>query len=181
MTSLFRRLDDATCAFLTGHSRRDLDRVRRRRLYLLGRRLVASQQKDAEWAQKWDEKLYLQSSADASSDLLEQFEQSSGRRGGAALLYEIEIYRAWLGPRRIWTQVRALDGSLEYVLQPLHTRSIVPNKLYGKLFDGLREEGVGYTFMNKLRLSVSRWHSVLTPFLRLRSLFSRHERLSGPP
>lgn len=181
MNSILRRLDNAACAFLTGHSRRDLDRVRRRRLYLMGRRLVASRQKDAEWAQKWDEKLYLQSSADASSDLLEQFEQSSGRCGGAALLDEIEIYRAALSPRRIWTQVRTLDGSLENVLQPLHARSIVPHKLYGKLFDGLREEGVGCTFMNKLGLSVSRWHRVLTPLLRLRSLFSRRERLSGPP
>jgi hypothetical protein len=36
--SLFRRLDDALSAFATGHSRRDLDRVRRRHVALHGLR-----------------------------------------------------------------------------------------------------------------------------------------------
>ncbi|MCC0035452.1 MAG: hypothetical protein H6887_09350 [Hoeflea sp.] len=51
--SLFRRLDDALCAFATGHSRRDLDRVRRRRVWCLAERLALWHEKRAVGASDW--------------------------------------------------------------------------------------------------------------------------------
>ncbi|WP_146119542.1 hypothetical protein [Phyllobacterium phragmitis] len=184
MGSLLRRFDDAACAFCHGHSRRDLDRVRRRRLLLLGQRLVASRERRAEWAESFDDVLFFQSSADAAFDLLEHFHQSGGRLGDAALLEEIEIDRARLCARRVWAHLCSRDGTHENVLEKWNAAPILSNKRYGKLFEGLGEKGVLRPFVHKLRIRVPYWHRVFSPLFRRFHL--AFERLSnrascGPP
>jgi len=97
--SLFRRLDDALCAFATGHSRRDLDRTRRRHVALHGLRCARglihyADVLDEPWREggppsgmgKWD-----RSRAKTAKRLARRLVQGSCRASEAALRQIVHI------------------------------------------------------------------------------------------
>lgn len=174
--SLLRRLDDAFCAFRTGHSRRDLDRVRVRRLTLLGRRWVERQERIAAENEFFQE--YFRGSAQSSRDLFEKYAQSRGRVGSAALLQSLEVERLCLRSRRIglWAQVGSLDGPDEYTLQQLKAAPVFSDEFYGKLYEGLREEFVLDPLQNKLRCGIRHGRRFLRA-VKVRWLFCIHGKL----
>lgn len=174
--SLLRRLDDAFCAFRTGHSRRDLDRVCRRRLELLGSRLVKRHERSAEkvvFARELFGEL-----AKSALDLLENFRQSRGRTGAADLLKTLEIERSRLRSSRMgmWAQVCSFDGADEYTIEHLKAVPVFSDERYGKLFEGLREQLVLDPFENKARFGVGHGRRLLLG-LKVRWLFCVHGKI----
>jgi len=90
--SLRRRIDDALCAFATGHSRRDLERVRRRRVWCISERLALWHEREAVGASDW----YAE----------ERRSRAAALRGGAQ-----DFLHALDGPRlRGLSQLLFVDG-----------------------------------------------------------------------
>jgi len=158
---LSRRFADALCAFRTGHSVRDLDRVRTRRLLLLGRRLLQSRRKVAEEAFLLPELFWA--SHRRAANLVRKLGKRGGRIARPALLQELEVERSSLRSSRMraWAEVRSLDGSREDAVEELKAAPVFSDEGYGKLLDGLGEERVLDSLQHKLRRGVRYWHRFL--------------------
>lgn len=173
---LSRRLADAACAFHTGHSVRDLDRVRTGRLVLLGRRLAATRRKTADDAVLMTER--FERSHRRATDLVKQLGERGGRIVRSALLKEIEIERASLRSRRMgaWSKIRSLGRDGEDASEELKAAPVFSDERYGKLFEGLGEESVLDPLQHKLRLGIGYWHRFLRA-VRIRIHFCLHGKL----
>lgn len=165
---LLRRLDDALCAFVTGHSRRDMDRVRMRRLALLGGRLSARLRREASVHR---ESLFLgdilaehkSASADAADSLVRAILDHRDRSVAAILLAKLEVDRASLYTLHIGrgTQIRARGRLSEDTLKRLDAAFVRSNERYGKLLEGLGKHRVLDALQHKLRLRIGNWHGFL--------------------
>lgn len=139
---LARRLDDALCAFRTGHSRRDLVRVNRRRLRLLCERAIESGQReiDADWTGLVG--AVEQPALDAFRDDLQRFLQSSESIVLRRLAQRLDLRRSRLHDCRLDELARRKAGSniVDAAFHYVDALSVPPAKSYGKLYKGLLEE-----------------------------------------
>lgn len=140
--SLLRRLDDAFCAFRTGHSRRDLDRTNWRRLQLLCERAIASDQTQIDT----DETALVGSLSaqilDAFRNDLQRFLQSRDRSIHCVLAKRLYLRRYSLHCRRLDEFARRKAGGniVDAALYYAEALSVPPAKTYGKLYKGLLKE-----------------------------------------
>ena len=162
--TLVRRLADALCAFRTGHSRRDLDRMSRRRLRLLGERMLARRKRQAETM------IYETASfrrwATTAANLLDDLLHRRHSDVATLLVEQLEIDRLMIHFRRV--SARAQIGFDEGGGQHLFKRTPWPgpgDELYGKLHEGLVQQSVLHTLQHKLRMKAANWHGLL-PLLR---------------
>lgn len=174
--SLARRLSDAICAFRTGHSRRDLDRVRMRRFRLLGDRLAMRDERRSVDAGAWPHLGERYSDlAHTVRDLTDRVVVGRERIREAALLKHFELDRACLLSRRRnelldWKPVERaanVDGS------HVEAAPVPSPKLYGKLYEGLLEKRLLDLFLERACLCCGNCHRFLRSFLG--------ERLAGSP
>jgi len=173
--TVIRRLDDALHAFLTGHSRRDLDRVRRRRMMLLGGRMVVRRHEQAEESSLFAS--YYSCRAKAAASLVGNLSQGGHRRFGSALLQELEVDRGLVRSARVrgWAHVDALQSSDEYAIEFLKTAPVFSDERYGQLYEGLVQGGVLDCLQHHKRVCVRYGHE----FLHLLKRFRREA--CGPP
>lgn len=148
---LARRLDDALCAFRTGHSRRDLVRVNRRRLQLLCERAIESSQKeiDADWTGLVG--TVAQPALDAFRDDLQRFLQCPDSIVQRRLAQRLDLRRARLHGCRLDELARRKAGSniVDAAFHYVDALSIPPATTYGKLYEGLLEERPFDRFLGK--------------------------------
>lgn len=164
---LSRRLADALCAFRTGHSVRDLDRVRMRRLLLLGGRMAQRLRREARSfrgdalgdmvAGHRDEL------ADKAERLVHALAQPGQREIATVLLHQLQVDRAHLYVVRMrqWRDVRADNGLGDEVVQRAHILPALSSERYGKLLEGLVEHRMLDPFEEKLRFCIRSGHRVL--------------------
>ncbi len=185
MKSLFRRLDNAACAFLTGHSRRDLDRVRLRRLKILVRREIARLEREAREHEHFS--FRATSCRSLAQSLASRLEGIVDRVDGDAyrvLLDHLHIERINLHARRKfqWDDWHSLD---DFDKARIHC-PVMPvvdpaSKQYGKLFKGLGDRRIFDPFHDKGGFRVWHWHSVPAPLFRWLVRPLQRAKVSGPP
>jgi hypothetical protein len=173
--SLLRRLDDAVCALATGHSRRDLDRVRKRRLQILGGRMIVRRFERAERHDLFRD--FLLADAESAMHLVRDIANGGHRLHGAALLQQLEVDRSLLRSARMrgWAQVDAVQRADEDAIEFLKTAPVFSDECYGKLHEGLLHRGVANRLQHHKRVCVRYWHELLHLFLRFR------REACGPP
>lgn len=170
--NLLSRCADAWCAFHYGHSRRDLKRVKIRRLTVLTQRHIRHHQAQATIARVEQGEC---SPAVANLELalaqsfIDPLERLGNRVDGDAyciLLNKIEFQRYDLNAMRISERVNlsALNGSGN-THGDLAELPVIGSgsKHYGKLYKGLRKGSVFDTLNNKLGLGVGYWHNLVSP------------------
>ncbi|MCH4540180.1 hypothetical protein [Ochrobactrum sp. A-1] len=185
MKPLFRRLDNAACAFLAGHSRRDLDRVRLRRLKILVRREIARLEREAREHDYFS--FRATSCRSLAQSLASRLEGVVDRIDGDAyriLLDHLHIERVNLHARRKfqWDDWHSLD---DFDKARIHC-PVMPvvdpaGKQYGKLFKGLGDRRIFDPFHDKGGFRVWHWHSVLAPLFRRLVRPWQRAKVSGPP
>ncbi len=186
MTSLRRRLDDARCAFLHGHSRRDWDRVRVRRLLLLTQRSIARLDRDIVedetgiLASGWSP--VLRSLRGHAQRLDKGFERYSY----GFLLKHIELQRASLRSHRLkgLADVEAGGNLFQSAFHYVESLRVPPPEPYGRLYEGLAEKRASDHFFRQFGFyRLDRHHVFSQVFQRVRLAFDRliHRASSGPP
>lgn len=140
--SLLRRLDDAFCAFRTGHSRRDLDRTNWRRLQLLCERAIASDQKQIDTDETGLVGSVSVQILDAFRNDLQRFLESRDRSIHGVLAKRLYLRRSSLHCRRLDELARRKAGGniVDAALYYVQALSVPPAKTYGKLYKGLLKE-----------------------------------------
>lgn len=98
--SLRTRLANAACAFQTGHSVRDLRRIRKSALMLLARRLAERHRRQAAMVSSETLRASALSRAEALEDAVERLSKSSDRALETFLAHTLDIDRACL--RNFW-------------------------------------------------------------------------------
>jgi hypothetical protein len=170
---LLRRLDDAWCALCTGHSRRDLDRVRMRRFRVLGDRLVARHLAEAVRPAPagFEELLSLfaerhREAASTVQDLTNRVVVGRERIAEGALLQQFEIERSSLYSRRRDESLHRedLDVSAERQHRGLEALPVAAPELYGKLYEGLAKNVLCDFFLERARLAIWNGHRHLRRF-----------------
>ncbi|WP_152599436.1 hypothetical protein [Hoeflea sp. BAL378] len=147
---LLRRIDDALCAFATGHSRRDRDRARRKRLALRAlrtaramRAYVAASSAPAylqDWLDEMDaEKL---ASASAFDDLAHRLLVGLECAPEALLLNELDIHSAarYARARRDLLDIDAAKGRMDVVPGEGEAAGIAPGEGKRKLHKRLTKQ-----------------------------------------
>ena len=149
--ALLRRLDDAFCAFRTGHTRRDLDRANRRRLQLLCERAIASETREMDDDRTGLVGIVLAPRLDAFRDDLKGFLQGRDRGAHRRLAERLDLRRASLQRSRLdELAYRKAGGSLvDAALYSVELLSIPPANTYGKLYEGLLEKRPRDHFLRK--------------------------------
>lgn len=160
---LLRCLDDAICAFVTGHSRRDLDRVRMRRFQLLAGRIVLRHYAAAEATDWGFLATRLRASAQTVAELMDRVVVRRERIAEAALLQEFQIDRSSLYSRRRHDAFdrQILELSPDAQCRALETLPVASPKLYGKLYEGLLEQVGPDLFLECSRFCARNGHRVL--------------------
>lgn len=170
--NLQSRFADAWCAFHYGHSRRDLKRVKIRRLTVLTQRHIRHHLGQATIARVEQGEC---GPAVASLELalaqsfIDPLECLGNRVDGDAycvLLNKIEFQRYDLNAIRISERVNlgALNGTGNAHGDLAELSVICPGgKHYGKLYKGLAKGGVFNALDNKLGLGVGYWHNLVSP------------------
>lgn len=167
---LSRRLADALCAFRTGHSLRDLERVQTRRLILLGRRMAGRLRSDArsfrgdflgDMVAERREAL-----ANETERLVHALAQPGQRAVAAVLLHKLQIDRANLYAVRVgqWRDVRLGCGLADDHLNLLRVLPSLPGEGYGKLLEGLVEHRMLDAFQKELGFCIWPGHRILLAF-----------------
>lgn len=164
---LSRRFADALCAFRTGHSVRDLDRVRTRRILLLGRRMAERLRREAH-SYRGDALGDMVAShrevlADDTERLVHALAKPGQREIAAVLLHKLQVDRAHLYIVRVrqWRDVRAGSGLDDDVVQRTHVLPAFSDERYGKLLEGLVEHRMLDPFQEKLRFCIRSGHRFL--------------------
>lgn len=164
---LSRRLADALCAFRTGHSVRDLDRARMRRLVLLGGRMAQRLRREAR-SFRGDALGDMVAShrdelADKAERLVHALAQPGQREVAPVLLHQLQVDRAHLYVVRVrqWRDVRADNGPGDEVVQRADILPALSGERYGKLLEGLVEHRMLDPFEEKLRFCIRSGHRVL--------------------
>lgn len=175
--SLARRLDDAACGFLFGHTRRDHDRARRRRCELLTRRLIARLERRMAGDEFGFLDLAYGSLAQTLRRDVERLAQNFDRSAASRLAQQLDFDRAGLASRRRDERLYrdAVDEPDQAADDLLAVLPVAPDQNYGKLYHGLAQEGVRDLLLGKLRLCRRYGHQ----FLHLLKRF-RYEAC-GPP
>ncbi|MBB5703576.1 hypothetical protein FHS76_003483 [Ochrobactrum daejeonense] len=185
MLKPLRRLDDAACAFLTGHSRRDLDRVRLRRLKILVRREIARLEREAREHEYYSFRAtFCRSLAQSLASRLEGVVNRVDGESYRILLDHLHIERINLHARRKfqWDDWHSLDDFDKARIHCPVMPVIDPTgKQYGKLFEGLGDCRIFDPFHDKGGFRIRHWHRVLAPFFRWRARPLQRVKVSGPP
>lgn len=182
---IFRHLDNAFCALIHGHSRRDFDRVRIRRLRLLVQRQIQHLEREA--SNYDDLSFYVTScrlSAQALTRRLESIVNRVDCEAYRVLLDQIQIDRFNLHARRKfqWDDWHALDDFDKTRIQrPVMTVIHPDSKHYGKLFEGLGERLTFDALHNERRFYIRYWHRLLALLFQLCARPSRSARGVNPP
>lgn len=180
-----RRFDDAFCAMIHGHSRRDIDRIRLARLQLLVRREIARLERESARDDYFS--FYSTSCRLAAESLASHLEgviDSVDCDPYRILLDHLLIERGNLNARRIfqWDYWHSLDDFNKTRIKcPIMPVVDPTSKQYGKLFAGLCE---GLTFdalHNKRRFDIRYWHRLIAPFIRLFVRPFRSAKVISPP
>lgn len=183
--SIFRHLDDAYCALFYGHSRRDLCRVRIRRLRLLVEREIRKLEREA--ARHDDLSFYATSCRLSVQTLARRLERVVNRVDCDAyrvLLDQLLIERSNLHARRIfqWDDWHALDDLNKARIQcPVVTVVDPASKQYGKLLKGLGQRLAFDPLHDKRRFHIRYWHRHLAPLLQLSARPFRSTKVVSPP
>lgn len=179
---VFRRLDNACCAFLHGHSRRDLNRVRLRRIALLLRRAIAQEQRLLDCEGNELARDILQPSVDALRRDLECFVESKGRVPNSAFAQFLHIRRASLQSRRLHELTRryAVGEITQLPAQDIERLRVSTPEGYGRLYEGLFEDRSKDGFLGKLCFSRCDRHGFAPLFRRFTRCF-RTGRNCAPP
>lgn len=98
--SLRTRLANAACAFQTGHSVRDLRRVRKSALLLLARRLAERHRREAAMVSSETLRASALSRAEAIEDAIKRLSKASDRKIETFLSHALDLDRAFL--RTLW-------------------------------------------------------------------------------
>lgn len=148
--SLSRRLDDALCAFATGHSRRDIERVRRKRLALRAMRTARAMRayvaatSGPDYLQDWLDELNAKTLASASAfdDVAHRLLVGLECESEAALLNELYIHSAarYARARRDLLDIDAAKGGLDVVAGEREALGVAPRESKGKLHKGLTKQ-----------------------------------------
>lgn len=149
--NLLRRIDDALCAFATGHSRRDLDRARRRRLRLLCERMLAEDRRRIANDDTGVLEAGLTPLVEAFRDDLDRFAKTGDREIHRLLAQRLDLRRASLHSRRLDELARRDAGSdiFDQALYQVRALSLPATQGYGKLYEGLLHEGAPHHLLGK--------------------------------
>lgn len=162
-----RRLADAASAFVTGHSVRDRDRVRLQRMRLLASRMLAFDRRSIHAGEEALRELGLDvpSKVAALTDPTQRRidELVQGLRGVAyaALLQQLYIHRDRIRCRAIDDALDrdAVDRDLvDTAILRFEALLVEPPAHYGKLYEGLAQEGIFDLCLRQARLSICNWH-----------------------
>jgi hypothetical protein len=185
MKSLFRLLDNAACAFLTGHSRRDINRVRLCRLNILVRREIARLEREAREHDYFSFRATsCRSLAQSLTSRLEGVVDRVDDESYRVLLDHLHIERINLHARRKfqWDYWHSLDDFNKARIHcPVMPVVDPASKQYGKLFKGLGDRRIFDPFHDKGGFRVWHWHSVLAPLFRWLVRPLQRVKVSGPP
>lgn len=175
---LLRRVDNAVCAFLTGHSRRDWNRVRLRRLKILVRREIARLNKEAKELDGFSFRAsFCRSLAQSLAGRLEGIGNRVDGEAYRVLLDHLHIERVNLQASRKfkWDYWHSLDDFNKACIQcPVLPIVDASSEQYGKLFEGLGDRLIFDPFHHKRSFSIRHWHRFTVPLLR-------QEAFRGPP
>lgn len=182
---LSRRIADALCAFETGHSVRDLDRCQRRRMRLLGDRLSARLQREADDAAGWpfgENSFFLRHAralAQEAVDLTDRAVIGKDRVAQARLAKKLDIERASLDARRRqeWREGERIELLPDGDIRSLEPLGITPVELQGRFHKGLTERRSLYLGFHEQGFCRRYWH-VCLHHLRL-SVSHLLERAAG--
>jgi len=185
MTKLRHRLSDAFSAFCYGHSRRDFDRARLRRLEILVRREISRLHREE------SEHEYFSFRATfcrvLAQSLASHLEGVVNRIDGDAyrvLLDHLHIERVNLHARRKfqWDYWHSLDDFNKARIHCPVMPVIDPaSKQYGKLFEGLGDRRIFDPFHDESGFRVWHWHIRISPFFRWLVRPAQRLKVSGPP
>ncbi|MCO7727340.1 hypothetical protein NJB93_12125 [Brucella intermedia] len=185
MQNFFRRLDDAACALLTGHSRRDLDRVRLRRLKILVRREIVRLEREAREHEYFSFRAtFCRSLAQSLASRLEGVVNRVDGDAYRVLLDHLHIERVNLHARRKfqWDYWHSLDDFNKARIHCPVMPIIDPaSQQYGKLFEGLGDRRIFDPFHDKGGFRIRHWHRAVTPFFRWLVRPLQRVKVSGPP
>lgn len=178
----FRRLDNAFWAFTRGHARRDIDRVRVRRIELLVRRVIAQEQRLLDREGNELVRDILQPSVDALRRDLECFVESKGRISHRLFAQFLHVRRACLQSRRLddLTRRYAVGEITQLPAQDIERLRVSTPEGYGRLYEGLLEERCEDGFLGKLRFGRCDRHG-FAPLLKRMARCFRTGRSCAPP
>lgn len=185
LSMFYRRLDDAFCALIHGHTRRDWNRVRLRRLRLLVQREISRLEREA---LRYDYQSFCATnnllSAQALACRLESIVNRVDCEAYGILSNQLQIDRFNLHARRKfqWDDWHALDDLDKARIQ----RPVMPvvhpdSKQYGKFFKGLGERLTFDPLHDKRRFYIWYWHWLFAPIFRLFARLFRSARVISPP
>lgn len=163
------RFRNAFCAFIHGHTPRDLQRVRQRRLQLLSERLIALKQKQIDKDEFGFLAAFEQPRLDAMQCNLHRAVNHADSLARRALIQNLTIARFQLHRQRFDEFV---EVSMSHQLQQPHIHYIEsmlvpPPKGYGKLYESLEEDFIFDFLIRKLRFYWRYRHFYFTPVKRL--------------
>lgn len=140
--SLRTRLANAACAFQTGHSVRDLRRIRKSALVLLAQRLAARHRREASMVSSETLRASALSRAQALEDAIKRLSKASDRQVETFLSHALYLDRAFL--RTLWRSETAQRIGLGHLKEFAgNDREIVRmagGELRCKLYESLFED-----------------------------------------
>ena len=162
-----RRFADAFCAFVHGHSRRDLDRTKIARVRCLTLRGIARRKaREARWREFGldDLPMYREFSSQALENRLGEMAKSVNGPIYAALVRQVEIDRGSLHLARkdLWIRDEVSRAGLDGCHYDFEPSSVGGGKLYGKLYEGLLNCGPLHLFDHQISFGTGYWHSVFS-------------------
>lgn len=182
---ILRRVDDALCAFVFGHTRRDVNRIRLVRLRLLVRREIARLERESTTNEYFS--FYATScrlTAQSLMDRLEGVIDSVDCEAYSVLLDHLLIQRSNLHARRKfqWQYWDALDDFNKARIKcPILPVVDPASEYYGKLYEGLRQSRALDALHNERSFRVRYWHPLLPRISQTCSRLFRSARVVSPP
>lgn len=180
-----RRFDDAFCAMIHGHSRRDIDRIRLARLRLLVRREIARLERESARDDYFSfHSTSCRLTAESLASHLEGIVDSVDCETYRILLDHLLIERSNLNAHRIfqWDYWHSLDDFNKARIQcPVMPVVDPTSKQYGKLLKGLGESFTLDALHDEQRFHIRYWHQWGSPFLRLFVRPFRSAKVISPP
>lgn len=161
--SLRRRFSDAACAFQTGHSVRDLERVTRRRLVLLATRAADTIDREAAAEPSDYAASSLRSWSARLREAVESYLKCLNREREATLLCRLDIRRIEMARRR-WEETadfEAVDRFDDGTSAGRDALWFLPGEFAAKLHKGLFEDPGFYLGLYEQRIGVWNWHRFL--------------------
>ena len=180
-----RRIDDAFCAFVIGHTRRDINRIRLARLRVLVRREISRLERESATEEYFS--FYATScrlTAQSLMDRLEGVIDSVDCEAYGVLLDHLLIQRSNLHARRKfqWEYWDALDDfNKARVKCPILPVVDPASKYYGKLYEGLSQSFTLDTLHNERRFHIRYRHRLLPRIYQTFFRLFRSAKVVSPP